>query len=165
VEKVALSLQKTAVDRRKDGDDFDQFGRSAFNRYYYALFLIVRAFILEFNPDWAAVHSAIPGVLTGSITREIKNFRSSALRQKDHESVEICNRATAALASLAKLMESAYTVRVTADYNPSIKVMDDTNERFSLGTATITQAHGWPDQARILTGAIRRAWRLARGGV
>ena len=71
MERVALELQRTAINRRGQIDDFDQFGRSAFNRYYYAVFLIVRDLMLEFNPRWSGSHASIPGMLRASVHDEI----------------------------------------------------------------------------------------------
>lgn len=163
MEQVALSLQKWAVERRRNLDDFDLYGRSAFNRYYYASFLTVRELIVEFEPQWAGGHSTVPEFLTGSIEREIKRFRTSAQKRQQPDAVELCNRAVTALASLSSLMQTAYSIRVTADYNPQIRVVDSDKDRFTLGTTSITDAHNWVSQTRTLTQVIRRAWRLARG--
>lgn len=164
MEQVGLHLQQTAIARRSNAEDFDQFGRSSFNRYYYALFLIVRSMILEFNPTWDATHSSIPQMLTGSIEREIKQYRSNAQRLGQSDAILLCNRAISALAALAELMRTANTARVTADYNPNIKIVDESAARFSLGTTNITDAHSWATNARALTTTISRAWRLSRGG-
>jgi len=163
MERVALSLQKWAVQRRAHHDDFDLYGRSAFNRYYYATFLTVRSLIIEFEPQWTGAHSSVPDFLAGSINREIKRYRSSALRRQQSDAVEICNRTVTALSALADLMKTANTVRVTADYNPSIKIQDDRQNRFTLGTTSITEAHRWASQAQVFSHVIRRGWRLARG--
>jgi uncharacterized protein (UPF0332 family) len=163
MEKVALSLQRTAVELRAQADDFDSFGRSAFNRYYYAAFLEIRSLIKEFNPNWRAGHSTVPDVLKGSIEREIKIFRKKMLRGKDYDTIKVCDRAVASIAALSEMMNNAYAVRVTADYNPEIKINDEGTSRFSLGSTNITDAHRWLEEAKLHTNYIRRAWRLARG--
>lgn len=164
MEKVGLLLQKTALSSRQVPDDFDLFGRSAFNRYYYSVFLMVRSLILEFNPSWSASHSSIPDMLTTSVHKELSRYRSKILKKQDSPSVEVINRGIAALSQLSSMMKVANATRVTADYNPAIRIEPLDQERFRLGTATIQDAHNWTDQAKTLTATIRRAWRLARGG-
>ncbi|MBO9380117.1 hypothetical protein GG804_25445 [Sphingomonas histidinilytica] len=163
MEQVAHDLQKKAVERRGVPEDADLFGRSSFNRYYYALFLTVRSFIKEFSPDWQAGHASVPDFLTGSVMKEIKNFRSSAMRRENTEAVAICNKSISALSALADIMRRANTVRVTADYNPDIKIHMIDDGRFSLNNTEITDAHSWAMQARTFCQEIRRAWRLSRG--
>lgn len=162
MEQVAHHLQKAAVARRSTPEDFDQFGRSAFNRYYYATFLSVRTLIKEFEPDWAGGHATVPDMLNGSISKEINNFRKAAQRRSEQEAVGICNRALSAAAGLAQMMKTANAVRVTADYNPDIKIKDEKTDRFSLGPTNITDAHAWIDQAKVWIPTIRRAWRMTR---
>ena len=163
MEQVALSLQKWAIAKPQDMTDFDLYGRSAFNRYYYASYLKVRELIVEFEPQWAGGHATVPEFLTGSIEREIKKYRSTALRRQQADVVEICNRAVKAIVSLANIMQLAYSIRVTADYNPTIKIIDAADSRFKLGNTSITEAHNWVVQVQSLIVVIRRAWRLARG--
>ena len=165
MERVALELQRTAIKRREQTDDFDQFGRSAFNRYYYAVFLIVRDLMLEFNPRWSGSHASIPGMLRASVHDEIAKFRSAANKRRNPEQSEAANKASSAIHSLAALMEEANTLRVTADYNPAIKVEDHGGERFALVSTNITEAHQWPTQARLYVQLILRAMRLARGTI
>ena len=164
MEQVAHSLQKWAIERRQDPDDFDQYGRSAFNRYYYSTFLIVRPLIVEFEPDWGRSHSSIPGMLTGSIERELKRFRKSAMGRLDKDDIRTLNVAIAALNSLAQLMTSANASRIAADYNPEIPLTVKGADRFSLASTDISEAHDWPARARTMTSQIRRGWRLARAG-
>ncbi len=163
METVGLSLQRSAIEMKAEPTNFDQFGRSAFNRYYYAVFLIVRELILEFNPTWGGTHSSIPAMLTGSVKREIKSFQAKAQRTNDAEAIALCSKAVAALAALASMIKTANAVRVTADYNPDIKISGVGSDRFSLGAIDITDAHAWTGQARSLSQVIRRAWSLSRG--
>jgi hypothetical protein len=165
MERVALELQRTAMKRRDQVDDFDKFGRSAFNRYYYAVFLIVRDLMLEFNSRWAGSHSSIPEMLRGTVRGEISRFRSAANKRGNSEQSEAANRAIAAIHSLATLMEEANRLRVTADYNPAIRVEDQGGERFALVSTNITEAHQWPSNATLYVALIQRALRLARGTI
>ncbi|MFP3541518.1 hypothetical protein, partial [Pseudomonas sp. SIMBA_044] len=49
------------------------YGRSAFNRYYYAAYLSVREMLQSGQPDYAgASHSDLPGLLEGAVLKRIK---------------------------------------------------------------------------------------------
>lgn len=165
MEQVAVALQKEAISRRGQTEDFDLFGRSAFNRYYYTVFLIARALMLEFNPNWNATHSSVPGMLRGSVKDEIAKFRTSANRRRNQEQSRMANEAIAAIDALATLMEDANRLRVAADYNPNIKVVDQGGDRFTLVNTNITDAHQWPARTKTHVQIIRRTLRLARGGI
>lgn len=161
--EVALHLQKTAIAKRSNAEEFDQFGRSAFNRYYYSLFLEVRSLIREFEPHWAGAHSQLPGELTGSILQEIKSKRKNAVRKKQTDILPVLDRGAQALQALANLLSSANTVRVNADYFPEVRINDLGDKRFSLASVQVTEAHNWLGDARHKVDLVRRAWRLARG--
>lgn len=161
---VALFLQKNAIKRRSKAAEFDQFGRSAFNRYYYALFLEVRSFIREFDPERNLIHSQIHLELKGSIKREIEKRRKKAVANKENDIVALCGRAETALYALASLLIEANKTRVKADYHPEDSISDLGKNRFSLDAVSITDAHGWLAEARRQIPLIRRAWRMARAG-
>ena len=161
--EVALHLQKAAVAKRSNADEFDQFGRSAFNRYYYSLFLEVRSLIREFEPDWAGAHSQLPQELTGSIKRDFKSKRKSFVSRKQNDSLLILDRGVQGLHALANLLISANTVRVMADYYPEVRISDLGSDRFSLASVQVTEAHNWLGDARHQLDWVRRAWRLTRG--
>ena len=162
MERVGLFLQRAAVDRRNT-DEFDMFGRSSFNRYYYATFLVARALILEFEPQWQAVHADLPNYLKATVFREIDRFRKQSVRRQNDEAVRICNQAIAAVRSLATLLSNAYPVRIAADYQPEIPVTSPDGDRFSLANVSINAAHSWSNEARAYAAVIRRGWRLSRG--
>jgi hypothetical protein len=165
MERVALELQRSAITRRAHAEDFDQFGRSAFNRYYYTVFLIVRELVLEFNPSWDKGHASVPALLRGSFQDELKKFRAAANRRRNSDQSDAASKGIAALHSLALLMEEANRLRVTADYNPTIKVVDQGGERFALVSTNISEAHQWPNRTRLFVKTIRLAMRLARGTI
>ena len=161
MENVALFLQTKANSCLPDSCDFDLFGRSSFNRYYYAVYLQVRSMLGDLNETWAtAQHASIPELLTGQVMAKIKMQRARAARVRDNEAVEICNRAVASANELATLMRDAYAVRVTADYRPDIAVEPDDRGRFRLNLVPVTTAHEWPARAREFGRRITRAWRL-----
>lgn len=165
MERVALELQKRAISLKKDPDDFDLFGRSSFNRYYYALFLRVRPLILEFNHNWSEGHADIPNILKTTLPKEIKAFRNKMAKQQSANTVQICNRAITSAAELSNLMNSARAVRTSADYYPEVRIISDGNDRFSLNNVSINDAHQWVDKVDRYVGEITRALRLSRGTV
>lgn len=161
MERVAYHLQIKANSCPRGSDEFDLFGRSAFNRYYYAAYLAVRSMLGSLNETWSEMkHAKIPEVLTGEVLKKIRRNRRKAISLKDVEATEICRKAEAAAHDLAKVMKNAYAVRVVADYNLNITVNADIHGRFQLYEVSITVAHGWPNHARLCGEKIRRAWSI-----
>lgn len=161
MENVALFLQQKAQSCDPGSLDFDLFGRSSFNRYYYATFLKVRSMLGSMNPNWFSLnHAGIPDLLTGEILKTIKTIRKRGLRFNDSETVLICNQAEASAHELARIMKKANYVRVAADYNPDIKVTPDSHGRFQLSFVTVTEAHEWPERTQHYGFRIKRAWDL-----
>ncbi|HVC59305.1 MAG TPA: hypothetical protein VND19_02930 [Acetobacteraceae bacterium] len=162
MENVALFLQTKAISCPPDSHDFDLFGRSSFNRYYYAVYLHVRSLLGDLNGTWAtAQHASIPELLTGQVLVKIKRQRLRAVRLGDNETVQICHRAASSANALANLMREAYAVRVAADYHPDIPVVPDKRDRFRLNQVSVTTAHNWLARARQHGQAIERAWSSA----
>ena len=156
--KVGHHLQVEAI--KKAGTERDKFARSAYNRYYYAVFLDVRKMLAEFDPKWAEIaHKSFPGLLKGSITKIYKTEKSRANRNGDYELIPKLDNGIRSAAALASLMEKANATRVVADYEPSEHVNFTSAKRFSLRSIEITEAHGWAESVRIWTNGIREAWR------
>jgi hypothetical protein len=146
-------IQTMATDR-------DFFGRSAFNRYYYATFLQVKTGLGSLRTEWSTMaHADIPGVLRGTVQRELKQGRMRAQKTADKEVITLCSRALAAVADLADLMEKGYATRVTADYHPEISVDFSSGVDFKLNTIAVGAAKTWPSRAAVLVGAITSAWK------
>lgn len=161
MERVGHHLQLTALKLEDDQAGFDIFGRSAFNRYYYAAYLISRLLVKEINSDLENVpHKDLPTMLTGKIMREVKTYRAKAAKIPDREAVQICTQAISALNSLADLLIEGYGVRVIADYKPEVLISRGQDDRFKLYLTDITDAHGWPVRARAYSTTIRRMWML-----
>jgi hypothetical protein len=157
--QVAHHLQKEAL-LQTNPSDRDVFARSAYNRYYYGIFLRVREMLIEFEPQkWAEVaHANCPEILTGQIFERFRKARKRASTNQDKTLVQLLNRAMSAATDLAKLMERAKGVRVVADYYPNTTVIFD-KERFSLGGITVTEAHAWNEDARMKIDTIQQVWR------
>lgn len=162
MERVGLHLQKTAHELSAVASDLDLFGRSAFNRYYYATFLEVRAMLRRCKPGWRGTHDSVPKELESWVKKGISDVRKKASRISDNQSVEICKAATASISDLSRLMVAAYAVRVIADYEPEIPIILD-GDRFALERTSVTDAHRWLARARADIVKIERAWSLTDG--
>lgn len=161
METVARFLQVKANTCPPASPDFDLFGRSSFNRYYYAAYLQVRSMLGDLDKAWGTVqHASIPDLLVGQVRKKIRCRRRRAAKVGDTEAVQICGRAMASASELAALMKEAYAVRVTADYFPDVTVVHDDGERFTLNSVGVTEAHDWVFRARRHSEAITRALRL-----
>ena len=152
---VALYLQRAAVDPAKL-DDRDDFGRSAFNRYYYSLFLEVRRTLGIINPDWIEIkHKNAPETLRGRVKRAIQAASRDARKIGDRELIARCERARSLTEELARTLERAKSVRETADYHPETPVTFPEGERFFLSGTSITAAHAWKDLAQQWSNEVR----------
>jgi hypothetical protein len=81
MQEVALHLQVMANARQ--GPDRDAFARSAYNRYYYACFLEIRATLKEMSLGWSkAPHNSYPDILT-AIAKDFRAERERAFRLGD----------------------------------------------------------------------------------
>lgn len=157
---VGHHLQVEAI--KKAGSERELFARSAFNRYYYAVFLSVRSMCADFNPDWAKQpHKNYPDLLKGKIAKALKQANRRANRNSDYELVPKLDSGIRATDALASLIGRAYAIRIVADYQTSEYVDFASATRFSLRRIDITEAHAWMDQVRIFTTSIREAWRQA----
>ncbi|TWT20326.1 hypothetical protein FQY83_11390 [Luteimonas marina] len=158
MELVAVHLQTEAVSR-SSGEEKDLFGRSSYNRYYYATFLCVRGLLRRLNAEWADLpHAAYPELLRGKVKKALQKGRASAQKTGDADVVRACNRACSAVLSLAKLMTESSATRVTADYYPEVPIQFSGVDRFSLRSVDITTAHSWLTEAQTYTMAIEEAW-------
>jgi hypothetical protein len=158
MEVVAHHLQMEAV--RRDGpQECDQFGRSSYNRYYYATFLRVRAMMRKLDEKWSQLpHAAYPETLTGAVKKKLKSGQAKATKVGDHDVAAACSKAIHAAIEIAKLMQTASATRVVADYNPDIPVDFLGNGRFALNNINITDAHEWPLKADTLSNVIEKTW-------
>lgn len=160
---VGRYLQVEAV-RLSDAGDKDLFGRSSYNRYYYASFLRVRTLLQEIHGDSDKLpHASYPEFLVGNVARSLKDGRRAAQRAGDQTLVTMCNRAIAATAELARLLRDGYATRVVADYEPDERIVFTAQNRFQLASVDITTAHQWPEMASALSEAIQSAWKQIHG--
>lgn len=162
MEVVAHHLQVTAI-RWGNPAERDLFGRSSYNRYYYAAFLNVRQVLVQLKPEWRRLaHASYPEILTGRIVQILSRGRYQALRVQDSGLVNQCQRAIAASKGLATLLKAGYAIRVIADYSPEVLVDFVHANRFSLNNVEISEAHQWPERAKAWAREIENAWRQVR---
>lgn len=158
MERVGRHLQVQAI-ALTDNEERDVFGRSAYNRYYYAAFLRARKMVDTLDSDWARLpHKDYPELLKGKVRKALLKGKLQATKIGDVETINVFSRAMAAAVEIASLMENAARVRVTADYNPHIPIEFLPGGRFSLNNVDITVAHQWIVKTEAWAEAIERAW-------
>lgn len=159
MKRVAKHLRERAL-AIDDGDEADLFARSAFNRYYYSAYLIVRSGIQGLDPKWSGnvAHAQIPDMLRGQINSELRKHKNAAVKINDKDLVKALDLSVNAAKSLAEMMEKGRYARVSADYNPEIKVIFSGVDGFSLNEVPVDQAKAWPEKAEIWMTQILAAW-------
>ena len=155
---VGHHLQQEAIRRTSDAEK-DVFGRSSYNRYYYAAFLTARSLFVSLDPGWEKKkHAEYPETLKGKIGDRFKKAKARASRIGDWELYDECERAKSAALQLAKLMQVSCATRVAADYNPGIKVIFNTHSGFELNSVAISDAYEWPQRADMFARKILQVW-------
>lgn len=158
---VADKLKELALASRTNHET-DQFGRSAFNRYYYAVYLVVRSTLMNINPGWArSPHKGIPDILTGSVCRAardqaLKLERAGQLNAREKSnmitSIRICAH------ELAQLLQAGYAARLMADYSPE-ETVRRVADNLQLSNYTMSEAQAWPERAERSAGRLGAKWR------
>lgn len=127
-------------------DEADAFGRTAFNRYYYASFLSTRQLLIQIDTSWAHTpHGNIPVLLETDL---VKRFRTAIKRLQvnglvsENRSKSLVSQAGTAGGEMASILRTAYKVRITADYTPEEKVIFEP-ATFRLATHTEAEAKQW----------------------
>lgn len=141
------------------GEDRDQFGRSAFNRFYYSAYLTVKRELGAVISTLPRDHAGIPNFLRTTVKKELAEGTRRARRAEDAELVDICARAKSAAIELADLMEQGYSTRVLADYFPEKPVNFSGLPNFELNNVSVEHAQTWPHRARVFARSIVDAWR------
>jgi hypothetical protein len=144
-----------------DATHLDLFGRSAFNRYYYAAYLITREMLGQLDPLWERTsHKSIPDLLRQTVARRIRKEvqQQSGKLISIHEAKQMRIDANNAVGTLAALLTSAYAVRCIADYDPAQRVQF-ASPTFTLFSHSNHEASGWPKHAAIHCKTILRIWR------
>ncbi|EOY5423051.1 hypothetical protein I6M88_20300 [Citrobacter sedlakii] len=147
---VADHLVKQANATRRKGEVHtilaDAYGRSAFNRYYYACFLNIREFVSTIDSNWGKVkHAEVPTLLRVSVNRKIeielqKSERIGDLTLGEYRSKKSLLRTS--LENMASTMALAYTIRGVVDYEPEIEMIFGDGS-FSINKMSVASAKGW----------------------
>lgn len=159
--RVGEKLQEWAEGARLD-EDVDAFGRSAFNRYYYASYLTVRELLGNLNGAWAEQgHGEIPTLLRKAVLRRIRDeakqrVQGHLLQYAAAQGIQA--RANKIVAELSGLMEQSYHVRVVADYYPENRIVKE-GTKISLENLTLTAAHHRSNKVNDLSKRLLRIWR------
>lgn len=160
MEVVANHLKAHALQLESQAslEDASLFGRSAFNRFYYAAFLLVKKQLKPVFPDLPSKHASIPQFLRGTVERELRRRKGQARKVGDHPSAQLAYNARIAALELADLLALGYGARVNADYHPEIPV--SFYERgFKLNEVRISEAESWPHKAGKFSATISDAMR------
>ncbi|MCA3322405.1 MAG: hypothetical protein INF75_03565 [Roseomonas sp.] len=140
----------------------DAFARSAFNRYYYGCFLLVRSTLIEINvPPNNIKHGKIKEILEGKIAKKLESAKRQAQKNEDGTLVNKIDGGLRAIEPLQRLIEEARQVREVADYKPEIEVSFNSPDGFSLNGLDINSAHRWEETVRTLLASLKSAWRDA----
>lgn len=156
---VGDQLAAWALAQAED-DKKDLFGRSAFNRYYYAAFLSTRQMLGELDTAWKKTpHKEIPKLLKRTLKRELKLAIDKRILTRG-EGMRVIEQHNKSVSDLADLLEQAYNARISADYEPEVRIQQ-TNKVISLGNHTLNSAKRWPGRTASYCKAIRKAWKEA----
>ena len=161
---MKLVGEKLANCALSESDSFkkDLFGRSAFNRYYYAAFLITREMLGEINPKWKKTpHKGIPELLQNAVRKPaIKRLKLDAKKDliTNGEFSALQTKINNATSELANLLVQAYDVRLIADYEPE-KHIAVVNKIIVLSSCKLTSASNWANKANAYCKDIRKVWK------
>ncbi|HAS13824.1 MAG TPA: hypothetical protein DCS01_00830 [Idiomarina abyssalis] len=156
---VAETLEVLAI-KDKDASHSDLFGRSAFNRYYYAPFLITRETISEMKSNWkGTAHAEIPNLLVKGLRKPAAAIRTQVkVGLIDHgDKSRILGEFNSTGQELAQLLREAYDARIAADYEPELKIHKDGNI-ITLKSYSLSSAKNWPRRTRQLCSLLLRGW-------
>jgi hypothetical protein len=147
--------------KQTDSNLMDLFGRSAFNRFYYAAFLITRDMLGDLDPKWKKLkHSTLPVILEKSLKpivlrRVNKNVQSGIMSEGEKsKQLRILKVATG---ELSNLLKEAYALRCIADYQPELRVSRN-RDVLTLEDKKLTTAKTWPDKSSACCKSIRKVF-------
>ena len=138
------------------------FGRSAFNRYYYGVFLAVREMIRYGHPEIVRFpHKTMPDDLTGKLREKIVDVARERAKRgliSHAEQSQFVERASTALRELAEILKEGYRIREIADYEPSVLATVQ-NGHVLLDDKTSDAARNWGRRAERAIGQVKHVWR------
>lgn len=140
----------------------DLFARSAFNRYYYAAYLVTREMLGEYEPSWKSTpHKNIPNLLEKTLKKIIstelkKIYKKGQITHGERQ--KTLSAISYATSDLSNLLRVAYDVRVTADYDPELLV-ENAGGTLILGIQKLSSANCWSDRTNSYCKIIRKILR------
>jgi len=142
----------------------DLFGRSAYNRFYYASYLLTREALSRLDSKWGnAKHKNIPGLLTTAVRKPVKTalkrqFKKGLITHSQHStSLSTLNQSTL---ELSELLLQAYDLRCIADYEPGIPIIADSHA-LTLKEYKLNTAEKWPRKTSAFCKSIQKVWEEA----
>jgi len=158
---VGDELERLALSEG-DHSSSDLLGRSAFNRYYYAAFLITRETIGSMKSNWkGTAHAEIPNLLEKGLRKParaaIKRQVQSGILDSGDES-RLLSDLNSSGAELAQLLKQAYDARILADYEPEIKTTRS-GRVIMLKSYKLSTAKEWPGRANTICARLLRIWK------
>lgn len=159
---VAQHLESYAQSATED-EIINIFGRSAFNRYYYACFLATREMLGEFDPGWRNTpHKEIPNLLETTVQKRgvaaLERIKKLNKRSPQYSSYR--TELTHATNELAELLRLAYDARIISDYEPEERIIKN-GSTISLRHNKLNSANNWVDRTYSHIKIIRKIWREA----
>jgi hypothetical protein len=158
---VGDELERLALSHG-DAANSDLLGRSAFNRYYYAAFLITRETIksMQISPKFVK-HAEIPIILLDGLKKAAKprldkQVKAGLIDRGTHS--RLLTELNVIGNELAQLLQHANDARVLADYEPEIKT-ERNGAVIKLKSYKLTTAKEWPSRASQLCGKLLKIWR------
>ena len=160
MERVANKLVILAV-QSKSNEDINLFGRSAFNRYYYATYLEVRKFLGSLEENYLTLpHNDIPKVLKGNVSRIIKREEKKQ-REKGLQVKASVSLGLESIKKLAEILQEAYKIRVESDYKPEKTVVKkNSSPEVWLGEVSTGKAKNWRSDAVRFCRHISKAYEV-----
>lgn len=157
--RVAQYLTERALATTLE-DETNLFGRSAFNRFYYATFLTVRETLVTIDPSWAEpTHKQVPEILRGALVKRIKNQLNKGLLEP-RETEQVKSLAMKYASDLANTLQTAYLIRIQADYKPEQRATRKGGSIHLYGLKT-GDAAGWhQDAVRFSTALLNIAKKV-----
>lgn len=140
----------------------DLFGRSAFNRFYYATFLVTREMLGDLDSKWKHTpHKEIPNLLVTGVRKPVitqlkQNEKKDLIKKGQLKLLQ--NKLYNATSDLSNLLDEAYDIRIVADYEPENPITIN-KKVIMLNSCKLTSANTWVDRAKAYCKDIRKVWR------
>ena len=151
--------------RAKDPRFADLAVRSAFGRYYYAAFHLVRSTLRTMDPALdQPKHDQIPGHLRRMVLRKIYR-QIDRQRMQDVLTSQVAKalrvEAKISVNKLADFFEFARPIRTAADYDLHISVESVRTDPTLIGVS-LAEAKGWPTHVEEKLNSVRRLCQKIR---